>query len=111
MDTHMRSIAKTVSFRTIATITTMVLVLVFTRNMILAGMIGVFDLVSKLVIYYFHERVWERISWGRKTEQSERFISSQPTHQHPQPKTPQDKQVELSEKTPHQALPSNILKQ
>lgn len=67
MDTRKRSIAKTFTFRIIATITTMVLVLVFTGNFALAGVIGVLDLVSKLIIYYLHERVWNKISWGCET--------------------------------------------
>ena len=65
MDTHKRTIAKTITFRIIATITTMVLVLIFTGNLTLAGAIGALDLVSKLMIYYVHERVWNKFSWGK----------------------------------------------
>ncbi len=64
MDTHKRSIAKTITFRIIATLTTIILVLIFTSNLALAGIIGVFDLTSKLIIYYMHERVWDKVSWG-----------------------------------------------
>jgi len=66
MDTHKRSIAKTFTFRIIATITTIILVLIFTRNLALAGTIGVLDLSSKLIIYYLHERAWGKVSWGLK---------------------------------------------
>lgn len=65
MDTHKRSIAKTITFRIIATITTMILVLIFTGNLTLAGAVGALDLVSKLMIYYVHERVWDKFSWGK----------------------------------------------
>ncbi|UCE36421.1 MAG: DUF2061 domain-containing protein [Thermoplasmata archaeon] len=64
MDTQKRSIAKTFTFRILATITTMVLVLIFTGDLALAGVVGILDLVSKLLIYYVHERVWNKISWG-----------------------------------------------
>jgi uncharacterized membrane protein len=67
METQARSIAKTFTFRIIATITTMVLVLIFTGDLTLAGVVGVLDLISKLIIYYLHERVWNRISWGCET--------------------------------------------
>jgi len=64
MDTRKRSIAKTFTFRIIATITTMVLVLIFTGSLALAGAIGALDMISKLIIYYLHERVWDKVSWG-----------------------------------------------
>jgi len=66
MDTHKRTVAKTITFRIVATITTMVLVLVFTKNLALMSMIGILDVISKLVIYYAHERVWENFAWGKK---------------------------------------------
>ncbi len=67
MDTNKRRIAKTFTFRIIATITTMILVIVFTGNLALASVIGVLDVISKLIIYYIHERVWDKISWGSNT--------------------------------------------
>ena len=66
METRKRSILKTLTFRTIATLITSVLVFTFTRNMIMAGVVGLLDLILKLIIYYFHERLWNRISWGQK---------------------------------------------
>lgn len=67
METRKRSIAKTITFRIIATITTVVLVLVFTGDMTLAGIVGILDVVSKLIIYYAHERFWEGVSWGKRS--------------------------------------------
>jgi uncharacterized membrane protein len=66
MDSCKRSVAKTITFRIIATITTMTLVVIFTGDWSLAGVVGILDLISKLIIYYFHERVWDRTSWGKK---------------------------------------------
>ena len=65
METHKRTLAKTITFRIIATITTVILVLTFTGDYALAGIIGVLDVISKLVIYYLHERVWHKVRWGR----------------------------------------------
>ncbi|MFH1225293.1 MAG: DUF2061 domain-containing protein [Candidatus Diapherotrites archaeon] len=54
------------TFRIIATIATVVLVLVFTGDLAIAGAIGALDFVSKLAIYYLHERAWAKIKWGRR---------------------------------------------
>ncbi|MBU4284952.1 DUF2061 domain-containing protein [Patescibacteria group bacterium] len=66
MPTKKRSIAKTVTFRIIATISTMFLVWIFTDSISLAGAIGGIDLLVKTILYYFHERAWSRVVWGRE---------------------------------------------
>tara|TARA_B100000315_G_C14198120_1_gene416374 strand:+ start:225 stop:437 length:213 start_codon:yes stop_codon:yes gene_type:complete len=66
MDLKKRSILKTITFRIIATLTTMFLVLLFTKNYAIAGLVGLLEFISKLFIYYIHERVWCKISWGKK---------------------------------------------
>ena len=65
METHVRSVAKAVSWRIVATLTTVLLVYVFTRNLVVSGGVGVSELLSKLLIYYVHERVWNAIGFGR----------------------------------------------
>jgi len=67
-DKHIRSLAKGVSWRFIATLTTMTLVFLFTRNLSLSLSIGVFDVLLKLFFYYIHERAWNGITWGRVTD-------------------------------------------
>lgn len=64
MATCGRSIAKAISFRVIATAATLVLVWALTGDLAMAGVVGVFDVISKLIIYYLHERAWDTISWG-----------------------------------------------
>ena len=64
-DKHLRSFAKSISWRAIATLTTMILVFVFTGKLALAAGIGIFEVVIKLMIYYAHERAWENITWGK----------------------------------------------
>jgi len=66
MESNKRSIIKAFSFRFVATVTTVILIIVFTGNFALAGTIGMLDVVSKLLLYYFHERMWNNISWGFK---------------------------------------------
>ena len=65
METHVRSVAKAVSWRIVATLTTVLLVYVFTRNLVVSGGVGLTELLSKLLIYYVHERVWNAIGFGR----------------------------------------------
>ncbi len=59
-----RSIAKAISWRVVGTLDTMVLGLVFTGNLATAISIGGFEVITKLVLYFFHERAWARIRWG-----------------------------------------------
>lgn len=65
-DTRKRSISKAITWRILATITTMVLVFVFTGEWKLSLGVGVLDVVIKLLLYYGHERIWNSVKWGRK---------------------------------------------
>ncbi len=65
MVAHKRSVVKAITFRAIATITTVLIVWAFTGSLELAGAIGVIDTLAKLAVYYFHERAWNKTSWGR----------------------------------------------
>lgn len=64
-ESHKRSIVKAITWRFLATLTTMILVFIFTGSLALAGSIGIFDVIIKLMVYYSHERAWNRISWGK----------------------------------------------
>ena len=65
MEMHVRSIAKAVSWRIVATATTMLLVFIFTGNLVVSSGVGLTELLSKTVIYYFHERAWNTTDFGR----------------------------------------------
>ena len=43
---------------------TMLLGLLFTGNLATAISIGGFEIITKLILYFFHERFWARVSWG-----------------------------------------------
>lgn len=64
MDSHKRSILKTVSWRVAATIITAGVTFFLTGRAELAVTVGLGDAAVKLVIYYFHERLWTRIRYG-----------------------------------------------
>ncbi len=63
---HRRSVAKTASWRVLAGIDTVVLALIFTGSIGAALSIGGFEVVTKLVLYFLHERVWARLDWGQQ---------------------------------------------
>jgi len=63
--TRVRSFLKTLTFRVLATFITMVFVFVFTGNMYITFGVGSLEFMSKSLLYYLHERVWNRINFGR----------------------------------------------
>ncbi|PWL37879.1 hypothetical protein DKG77_14025 [Flagellimonas aquimarina] len=60
-----RSIAKSVSWRIIGTLDTILISWVVTGTLSLAFSIGMVELVTKMVLYFFHERIWNSINWGK----------------------------------------------
>lgn len=64
--THARSLAKTFSWRTIASIDTFILGWIVTGNWMFAGSIASLEVLTKIALYYFHERAWAHITWGVK---------------------------------------------
>lgn len=59
-----RSGVKTMTWRVTASMDTCVLALIFTGNVATAVSIGGFEVATKLVLYYVHERAWARVRWG-----------------------------------------------
>lgn len=56
---------KALTWRVIATGTTMSLVYIGTGDIELMAHVGIADVLIKLFFYFGHERVWGRIAWGR----------------------------------------------
>jgi len=65
-ETHCRSIFKTISWRILATLTTIMLVFVFTGRVRIAVAIGGVEVILKLILYFVHERLWNGFHWGKK---------------------------------------------
>jgi uncharacterized membrane protein len=63
---HGRSFAKAVSWRTVGTIDTFIISFFVTGRVSLAGTIAAVEVVTKILIYYLHERVWAAIPWGHR---------------------------------------------
>ncbi len=64
-DSRTRTIIKAVSWRVIATLTTMTIIFLFTRKIILSLGVGLVEVITKMTFYYLHERTWHKISWGK----------------------------------------------
>ena len=60
-DSRGRSILKSLSWRIVATATTILIVLAFTGEIELAVTIGGVEIVAKLLIFYVHERTGQRV--------------------------------------------------
>ena len=65
-DTHTRSIVKAISWRTIGTIDTFILSWFITGEIKLAAAIGGSEVITKMVLYWLHERGWNKIKWGKR---------------------------------------------
>ena len=65
-ETNKRSIAKGISWRVVATSTTIVIVYMFFGRLDLAIAAGMIETVLKVGLYWAHERVWFKVRWGRK---------------------------------------------
>ena len=60
-----RSIVKSLSWRCIGTIDTVLISWLITGTLTLAFSIGAVELITKMMLYFLHERVWNLIKWGK----------------------------------------------
>jgi uncharacterized membrane protein len=63
---HGRSFIKAVSWRTVGTIDTFIISFFVTGKASLAGSIAAVEVVTKVMIYYLHERLWAVVPWGHR---------------------------------------------
>ena len=66
--TKSRSFIKAITWRIIGTIDTFVLSFLITGKAKWAFGIASFEVLTKTILYYFHERAWNLIKWGRKND-------------------------------------------
>ena len=62
----LRSVVKSISWRLVGTMDTIIISWVITGKIALALTIGSIELVTKMVLYFFHERIWNTIKWGKQ---------------------------------------------
>tara|TARA_R110000744_G_scaffold196037_4_gene315211 strand:+ start:216 stop:446 length:231 start_codon:yes stop_codon:yes gene_type:complete len=66
--TKLRSLLKTFSWRVVGTLDTMFLGWLVTGSTLIGLKIGAMELITKFVLYYFHERIWLKCKFGTKTK-------------------------------------------
>ena len=60
-DSNLKSLAKTISWRLVGTIDTIIVSYFITGETAMALSIGSVEVVSKMILYYLHERVWSGV--------------------------------------------------
>ena len=61
-----RSLLKTTTWRITASLDTFVIARVITGDWKIGWSITGIEVITKMFFYYFHERIWNRIKWGKK---------------------------------------------
>lgn len=65
-DKPYRSIVKAFSWRVTGTLDTMLVSWIITRKLTFALSIGFVEVFTKMFLYYIHERIWDKSSFGRE---------------------------------------------
>ena len=65
MDSNKRSITKALTWRALASLATFIISYVVTGNFAAATGIASVQVVVNLILYYVHERIWNKINWGQ----------------------------------------------
>jgi uncharacterized membrane protein len=68
--TPARSLAKGISWRIVGTVDTILISYFITGQWFAAVKIGLFEVITKVTLYYLHERIWGRVKWGRILKKS-----------------------------------------
>jgi uncharacterized membrane protein len=64
LESRKRHIAKTITWRLIGTLDTMILAWIISGDPLIGLKIGFAEVVTKMLLYYFHERFWYKINYG-----------------------------------------------
>ncbi len=63
-DSRLRSVLKALSWRVLATLTTIAIAYFIVGDVKVALKIGAVEVVAKMLIYYLHERAWAKVPLG-----------------------------------------------
>ena len=64
-EAHSRSLIKAISWRVLGSIDTFIISYFVTGKLVFAASIASVETVTKVVLFYFHERAWAAVPWGR----------------------------------------------
>ncbi len=66
MNIDRRAFAKTLTWRLIATFTTIIVAFIFTGSLVISLEIGSVEVILKTIFYYLHEKTWEQAEYGKE---------------------------------------------
>jgi uncharacterized membrane protein len=64
-DLQKRTIAKTMTWRVTASLTTFLIAWILTGDLLIGASIGSIEAIVKVFLYYFYERIWNNIRWAK----------------------------------------------
>ena len=65
IDLKKRTIIRTLTWRVTASLTTFLIAWILTGDLLIGISIGSVEAIAKIFLYYFHERIWNNISWAK----------------------------------------------
>ncbi|MAJ56935.1 MAG: hypothetical protein CMI74_02530 [Candidatus Pelagibacter sp.] len=64
-DIKIRSLIKTITWRILASLDTFLIAWFVSGSISVGGWIATIEVITKIILYYFHERAWNRVKWGQ----------------------------------------------
>lgn len=65
MTLFIRKLSKSISWRIIGFISLTIITFLLTNSWKLSGSVSLLHSLNQIILYYFHEKVWDRIKWGK----------------------------------------------
>ncbi|MCE7055177.1 DUF2061 domain-containing protein [Algoriphagus sp. AGSA1] len=72
-DSNAKSLLKSISWRIVGTIDTIIISYFVTGEFVMAISIGSVEVFSKIILFYFHERIWEAVPKVKEDETQEEY--------------------------------------
>ena len=60
-----KTLIKTMTWRVTASLTTFLIAWILTGDLLIGISIGSVEVVAKIFLYYYHERIWNNINWAK----------------------------------------------
>ncbi|NJK98232.1 MAG: DUF2061 domain-containing protein [Bacteroidetes bacterium] len=74
MEQKRRSIVKAITWRITGTVDTFLLAWIITGKFEVAITLSSVEVITKMLLYYLHERTWTRISFGKVKPQKDDYV-------------------------------------
>jgi uncharacterized membrane protein len=66
LESNLRSIVKALTYRFWQSLNTFAISIIVTGKIEMAAAIVSIEVLIKIVVYFWHERIWSKIRWGTK---------------------------------------------